>query len=70
MRFDYLGTIGPPEERGELIVMGQEAMATDCGGQQTMSSDSARSLIGSQPLGLPREEAKGAQKSCPFSRTL
>ena len=45
---------------GELIVVGQVAMATGCDNQQTMPAGAAGSLISGRPLGTRVEDATGA----------
>ena len=53
-------TLGLFEMCGELIAVGQVAMATGHGRRQTMQTGDAGSTIGGRPSGLPTEDRKKA----------
>ena len=52
--------LGTPRERGELILVGQVAMATDHGGRRTMPTDDAGSLTGGRSSETREEVLTGA----------
>ena len=52
-----LGPLIPLGRRGELIVVGQVAMATGCDGRQTMPTGGTGSPIGGRPSGTRVEDA-------------
>ena len=52
--------LGPPGERGELIVVGQVAMATDHGGQRTKPTGDAGCPIRGRLLEAREEAPTGA----------
>ena len=60
--------LSPLGERGELIVVGQVAMATDHGGRRTMPTGNAGSPIGGWPSGTREEVATGAWAVRPLHR--
>ena len=47
-----------------MIVVGQVAMATNHGGQQTMLTGDAGSLIGGRPSGAQEEAVTGTWTAC------
>ena len=63
-----LDALSPLGERGELIVVGQVAMATDHGGRRTMPTGNAGSPIGGWPSGTREEVATGAWTVRPLYR--
>ena len=54
------GELSPPGGRGELIAVGQMAMAIDHGSQRTMPTSGAGSSIGGWPSGTREEATMGA----------
>lgn len=63
-RSALFNALAPLGERGELIVVGQMAMATEHGGQQTMPTGGMGTLNGRRPLGSQEEVAMGAWTVC------
>ena len=55
-----MNAFGPRGERGELIVMGQVAMATDHGGQRTMPTGDVGFPFGGRALEMREEAMTGA----------
>ena len=54
------GPLVPPGRRGELVVVGQVALATGRDGRRTMPTGGVGSLIGGRPSGTRAEDAMGA----------
>ena len=67
-RSTLLGELNPPGGRGELIVVGQMAMAIDHGGRRTRPTGGAVSSIGGWPSGMREEAMMGAWTVRPLYR--
>lgn len=62
--------VAAPWERGELIAMGQVAMATDNGGRSTMLTGGIGSLIGRLPSGTREDVVTGVWTVCTLHGAL
>ena len=62
------GVSAPSGERGELIAVGQMAMAIDHGGRQAMPTGGTGSSIGGWPSGTQKEATMGAWTVHPLYR--
>ena len=62
--FDSLGLCGLLGERGELIVAGQVAMATDRSGRRTIPTGTAGSLIGCRDCEWRQGWSRGRSTRC------
>ena len=68
VRSTLSGLVAPAVKRGESIVAEQVAMASDCGGRQTMWTGDAGSPIGGLLSGMQEETETGAWAVRPFLR--